>query len=261
MNVSCLEGDFMTFYDWLIGNAGTPGEYMYTAMHWWTIGIVGIVSALILIFAFIRRKDEKASRTVLKAVAIFQLGFEILWRLIYLFVKGDSILCWWPMYPCNLGGILIPLIALTDMRRGKQMFYLFGFVGGCLTFALPEGIFCSDVLSFPILKSILQHTGLLLIPTLELIRGSYRPTLKDMGWVTCGCAVHILNCEVIDRFLGFTGDYMFFRSGMPFVIPGVPQFITMSVFAFFVLAFLSFLCDIKGSIRFLTQLHKIRLHK
>ena len=29
----------MTFYDWLIGNAGTPGEYMYTAMHWWTIAI------------------------------------------------------------------------------------------------------------------------------------------------------------------------------------------------------------------------------
>lgn len=238
----------MTFYDWLIGNAGTPGEYMYTAMHWWTIGIVGIVSALILIFAFIRRKDEKASRTVLKAVAIFQLGFEILWRLIYLFVKGDSILCWWPMYPCNLGGILLPIFALTNNRRGKQMFYLFGFVGGILTFAMPDGIFSTSVFVFPILKSVLQHTGLLLIPVLEYISGSYRSSLKDMGWVILGCLVHLANCEGIDRLLGFTGDYVFFRSGLPFVIPGVPQFITLSVFAVLVLALLSFLCDIKGSL-------------
>ena len=45
--------------------------------------------------------------------------------------------------------------------------------------------------------------------------------------------------------------YMFFRSGMPFVIPGVPQFITLSVFAVLVLALLSFLCDIKGSLALL----------
>lgn len=250
-----------TLTRWLIGDMGTPGEYMYQGIHLWSTAAVVAVFLLFAVLGLRFRQDARRSSAFLKSVAVFQLAFELFWRVIYLTVKGDSILCWWPMYPCNLGGILIPLIALTDMRRGKQMFYLFGFVGGCLTFALPEGIFCSDVLSFPILKSILQHTGLLLIPTLELIRGSYRPTLKDMGWVTCGCAVHILNCEVIDRFLGFTGDYMFFRSGMPFVIPGVPQFITMSVFAFFVLAFLSFLCDIKGSIRFLTQLHKIRLHK
>ena len=115
---------------------------------------------------------------------------------------------------------------------------------------------CSDVLSFPILKSILQHTGLLLIPALELIGGTYRPSLKDMGWVTSGCLIHLLNCEVVDRLLGFTGDYMFFRSGMPFVIPGIPQGITLSVFAFLVLSLLSFLCDIKGSIQWLKDLTK-----
>jgi len=241
---------------WLIGDMGTPGEYMYQGIHLWSVAAVAVLFVLTVILGHRLRHNRKSTKTLLVSIALFQLFFEVFWRLVYLLVKGDSVLCWWPIYPCNLGDILIPVFALTSFRRGKQLFYLFGFVGGVLTFAYPEGIFCSDVLSFPILKSILQHTGLLLIPALEYVSGSYRPTLKDLGWVVCGCFVHIINCEVISRLLGFTGDYMFFRSGLPFVIPGVPQFITLSVFAFFVLTVLLFLCDIKGSKQFVRSLKK-----
>lgn len=239
--------------DWLVGNMGNPGDYQYQAIHWYTLAVVWAVSALILGCGYLCRKNPRQSRHILVAVAVFQLVFEGVWRLIYVLVKQDSLLCWWPLYPCNLGGILIPIFALTNCRRGKQMFYLFGFVGGCLTFALPAGIFSSDVMVFPIVKSILQHTGLLLIPTLEYISGTYRTKLKDMGWMVLGCLVHVANCEGIDRLLGFTGDYMFFRSGMPFVIPGVPQYITLSVFTLVVLTLLAFLCDIKGSLRSLRR--------
>lgn len=256
MEVSQYIEVFSVFKDWLIGNMGTEGEFMYTAIHWWTLAFVFLACALIFGFGFAKRQDKKASRAILVAVSLFQLVFEIGWRLIYLLVKGDSVLCWWPMYPCNLGGILLPIFALTNCKKGKQMFYLFGFVGGVLTFAMPDGIFSNNVMVFPIVKSILQHTGLLLIPVLEYISGSYRSSLKDLGWVILGCFVHLLNCEGIDRLLGFTEDYMFFRSGLPFVIPGVPQFITLSVFALIVLALLSFLCDIKGSIAFLKSMKK-----
>jgi len=129
------------------------------------------------------------------------------------------------------------------------MFYLFGFVGGVLTFALPNGIYSSDVMVFPIVKSILQHTGLLLIPLFELASGTFRPSIRHMGWVVAGLLVHLVNCEWIDRLLGFEGDYMFFRSDMPFVIPGVPQYITLSVFALLVLCVLSLLCDWTGKRR------------
>ena len=237
--------------NWLIGNMGTPGDYQYETIHLQSLATVLIAAAIIFFFGFLTRKDAQKSRKLLKAIAIFQLTFEILWRLIYLFIKGDSIACWWPIYPCNLGGILIPLFALLNWKTGKKMFYLFGFVGGVLTFAIPDGIFTSDVMVFPIVKSILQHTGLLLIPVLEWICGSYRTNLKDMGWVIAGCFVHIFNCEVIDRLFGFTGDYMFFRGDMPFVIPGIPQFITVSVFALIVLTSLAFLSDMKGSLAFL----------
>ena len=245
-----------TLKNWLIGNMGTSGDYMYQPIHWYSLAAVVAAFLVICGLGLAFRQDKVKSRKLLVGVAVFQLAFEIGWRLIYWLIKGDSVLCWWPMYPCNLGGILLPIFALTNCRRGKQMFYLFGFVGGVLTFAMPDGIFSNNVMVFPIVKSILQHTGLLLIPAIELIGKTYRPSLKDLGWVISGCFVHILNCEVIDRFLGFDGDYMFFRSGMPFVIPGVPQFITLSVFALIVLVLLSFLCDIKGSLAFLKKLKK-----
>lgn len=242
-----------TLNNWLIGNMGTPGEYMYQDIHIHTLIVVGIVFAAILIPGYLLRKSKRASRTLLVVVCSFQLAFEIGWRLVYLFVKKAPVVELWPMYPCNLNGILIPIIALLRLKRWKKLFYLFGFVGGILTFALPEGIFCTDVMVFPVLKSVLQHTGLILIPALEYTADTYRPSLRDMGWITLGCTVHLVNCEVIDRLLGFTGDYMFFRSGLPFVIPGVPQFITLSVFALLVLALLAFLSDIKGSLSLLQR--------
>ncbi len=229
--------------DWLIGNMGTPGEYQYQSIH--VLSTLAVLLCVMAVAVYGRAGGTK-KRKLLVAISIFQLSFEVLWRLIYLFVKRVPLVDLWPMYPCNLGGILIPIIALCNWKTGKKMFYLFGFVGGLLTFAMPEGIFCSDVLSFPILKSILQHTGLLLIPVLEYADGTYRSNLRHLGWCVLGCLIHVVNCEGIDRLLGFTGDYMFFRSGLPFVIPGVPQFITMSVFGLLVLALLSYLSDPKS---------------
>lgn len=98
-----------------------------------------------------------------------------------------------------------------------------------------------------------------MIPLIEYISGSYRPSLKDYGWLVAGCFVHLINCEGICRLLGFTEDYMFLRSGLPFVIQGVPQWITLPVFALAVFALLSFICDIPGSIKWMKSLKKERV--
>jgi hypothetical protein len=230
--------------DWLIGNMGIYGEYQYQAIHLISTAVVLLFLLAALYLGGSKRIGREAKERTLRIICWFQLAFEIFWRVIYVTVKGDDFLCWWPLYPCNLGGILIPIIGLTDWRRGKALFYLFGFIGGVLTFALPEGIFVRDVLVFPILKSILQHTGLLLIPGLEFAMGKWRPQLRKLGWTVIGCMIHVVNCEGITRLLGFTGDYMFFRSGLPFVIPGIPQYITLSVFALLVLALISWICDL-----------------
>ena len=239
-----LEGYFMEIlYRWLIGDMGQQGDHAYQPIHLYSVAVVAAVVLLVTALSITKKLTPHKKRTLLAGICWFQLGFEVLWRLIYWLVKGSSLLCWWPIYPCNLGGILIPIIALCNWKTGKKMFYLFGFVGGVLTFALPNGIYSSDVMVFPSIKSILQHTGLLLIPLIELGSGTFRPSIRHMGWVIAGLLVHLANCEGIDRLLGFEGDYMFFRSGMPFVIPGVPQYITLSVFALLVLCLLSLLCD------------------
>lgn len=230
-----------TFYNWLIGELGNPGEFRYQAIH---IDTVLAVLAAAMVFCWLsatKRLSAKQKRACLVGLSAFQLGFEIVWRLVFYFVKGDTLQSLWPLYPCNLNGVLIPIIALMGWEKGKKLFYLFGFVGGVLTFGLPLGIFNRDVMVFPILKSILQHTGVVLIPLFEFAGGTFRPRLKHMGWVIAGLLVHLVNGEGISRLLGYTGDYMYFRSGMPFVIPGVPQYITLSVFALLVLSVLSLL--------------------
>ncbi len=245
-----------TLRRWLIGDMGAVGEFQYQSIHIYTVLAVAAACLLVVWLGCSRKLDAAKKRRCLVGISIFQLAFEVFWRVIYVTVKGDTLLCWWPAYPCNVGGILIPIIALCNWERGKKMFYLFGFVGGILTFAIPEGIFCRDVMSFPILKSVLQHTGLLLIPILEYTMGSFRPNLRHMGWVIVGLLIHLCNCEVITRWLGLTGDYMFFRSGLPFVIPGVPQAITLSVFALLVLVVLCFASDWKGSVQCLKTINK-----
>ena len=247
----------MMFRSWLVGDMGTPGDYAYEPIHLWTAAAVLVITCAVAFFGYKHRNHPQRNRTALVAICTFQLAFEIGWRLIYIFAKNTQAADLWPMYPCNLGGILIPVIALCGNRRLKQMFYVFGFMGGVITFAIPDGIYSTDVLVFPVLKSILQHTGLLMIPVLEYTSRTYRPSLKDLGWIVTGSLIHIVNCEVIVRLLGLTGDYMFFRSGMPFVIPGIPQFITLSVLVLLVFVLLCFLSDRKTSVQFLEAHHLI----
>ena len=247
-----LREDKYHMKDWISGALGEPAEQAYKAMHLITTAIVLFFVILFSIIASINENkvSAKTKNIILKSICIFQLFFEVLWRELSITVNHSEAVALYPMYPCNLGGILIPIISLLDLKVGKKMFYLFGFIGGVLTFIMPQGIFCSTVFSFPILKSVLQHTGLLLIPTFEFFMKKYRPYAGDYLWLVLGCIVHTINCEVIDRLLGLTGDYMYFRSGLPFVIKGVPSWLTISAFALIVFYVLTFVLSFKDSVEY-----------
>ena len=250
-----------SLYKWIIGDMGTPGEYAYQAIHLYTL--VAVFGALVLAgwLGKTSRLKERHKEWILLGLALFHLCFEVVWRLLFVLVKGEPISCWWPAYPCNLGGILVPLAALLKSRKMKRLFYMFGFLASIMSFLLPDGIYVREVLTFPILKSILQHTGLLLIPMFELTSGTWHPNYRDFPWVLGGSCVHILNCEVIDRFFGFTGDYLFLRGTLPFVIPGVPQWITVSVLALLILGLACILCDVKAFGAALRQRKERRLQR
>ena len=78
------------FINWLIGELGTPGEYQYQGIHLISTGVVLLVLALVIFLGRSRRITDKGKRIILRAIAIFQLVFEVTWRLIYLFVKFNE---------------------------------------------------------------------------------------------------------------------------------------------------------------------------
>lgn len=232
----------MRVVNWITGHMGNENvDLMYQSMHFITLGVVISVLAFFLIIAKSKRVSDEVKNSVLKGIAWFHLGFEILWRVLYIIFNNATIIDLWPKYACNLNGIIVPIICLLDWKTGKKIFYSFALIGGCATFINPEGIFSNTVFVFPILKSILQHTGLLLIPLFEFTTRKYLPSVKDYPWTVFGILIHILNCEVIARLLGGKEDYLYLRSGLPFTVEGFPSWIiTLTSALIFVFLFMFF---------------------
>lgn len=238
----------MSFVDWLYGKNGLPGDYDYTMIHFVSVGVILALTVILALIAGSKHISAKAKKVVLYSIATFQIVFEVVWRIVYV-CRGDDFLSLWPFYACNLNGILLPIAVLTNCKTMKEMFYVFGFVGALLTFAMPQGIFYDAYFTFPILKSLLQHTALIFIPVFEYVSGSFRPSIKNFWLVIVGLLIHVVNSVGIAAMLGYPGDYLYFDSGMPFVIPGVPGWVVMSVTAIIVLLLLYVVLDYKTVFR------------
>ena len=239
----------MPFYDFFMADTAT-GYYSYTAIHWVSFAAVAAVAVALALVAGSKRISCRAKDATIISVAAFQLVFEVGWRILYLF-KGNKFLSLWPFYPCNVADFLLPIALLIKNERMKDCFYLFGFMGGVITFVYPVGIFITPYLQFSILKSILQHTGIIFIPVFEYVRGTYRPRLEKFGYILLGLIIHVANSYGLSTVFGYPGDYMYLDSGLPFVIPGIPQFITMGAFAVLILFLVNWALDYKGVSRIL----------
>ncbi len=237
---------------------GTPVTEEFPPMYWITLAVIIVVVAGFSAFSALKNIPQKTKEITLKAVAIFQLTFEVAWRIIYVcfcmhFADMPDML--WPMYPCNLGGILVPLMCILNWKPGKGIFYLFGFTGAVLTFVQPGPIFSNTIFVFPILKSMLQHTGLLLIPTMEYAMGKFRPSVRQFPLLFIGCVIQVINGEGIARLFSinyvdgvYVKDYVFLKTTLDFGLPVVPTAILFSIIALSVFFALSFLTNIKESI-------------
>ena len=235
----------MSFIDWLYGNGGIPGDYDYTMIHFVSVGVIFVLTVILAIIAGSKKISDRAKRIILICISVFQLTFEVVWRIVYL-CRGDDFWSLWPFYVCNLNGILLPIAALTNNKIMKEMFYVFGFVGGILTFIMPKGIFYNAYFNFPILKSLLQHTALVFIPVFEFVSGTFRPSIKNCWLALVGMLIHVANSLGMSALLGYPGDYLYFNSGLPFVIPGVPGWLVMSITAVLVVMIVYICLDFKN---------------
>lgn len=234
--------------DFWKGTGGVPGDFSYGTIH---LSAVIILILITFVMCLAGAKMSKASqRKVIVAAAVISIVFEIFWRIIF-WKNGEKLIDLYPFYPCNLAGVLVPLIALSKNKILKELFYVFAFVGGVITFVYPQGIFTNEYLSFGILKSILQHTAIIFIPVFEYATGHFKPKLKYVWLSIIGLFIHLFNSEYMPKLLGKTGayDYIFLRSGLPFVIDGIPQVFILGTLAVIVMIALYMMLDTGGSRR------------
>ena len=229
---------------WLRGDIGEHGDFPYQSMHITTVIVIAICLLLLALLAKSNISDQK-KRKILNTIAIFQLSFEVIWRLIFYFVNNYSLVNLYPMYPCNLNAIIVPILCLTNNTKGKKIFYLFSFVGGIITLFVPNGIFYRTVFVFPILKSILQHTGILIIPVFEYFANYFKPSVKDFPYMMICLLITFINSGIIAPRLGLKGDFLFLDMGIPFVIEGVSQVYPMLIFTILCLFVLSIIVNIQ----------------
>ena len=69
---------------------GTAGDYAYTPMHYYTVALVALVTVFFVVWQ-LQINGSKHSGRLIYAIAWFQIVFEILWRLVYLFIKKSPL--------------------------------------------------------------------------------------------------------------------------------------------------------------------------
>lgn len=238
----------MTFTDFWKGTGGVPGDFAYGTTHLVSVIVLTVITLIVSIIGF--KMGKAVQRRIIVTAAVFSIIFEVFWRIVYC-RRGVALIDLYPFYPCNLAGIIVPLIAFSKNKILKELFYVFAFVGGVITFVMPVDIFTNAYLNFPILKSILQHAGIIFIPVFEYATGNFKPQLKYFWLSIVGIFIHLFNSEYLPPLLGKTGgDFIFLRSGLPFTIPGVPQIFILGTTAFIVMLVLYMILDPAGTKRF-----------
>lgn len=115
-----------------------------------------------------------------------------------------------------------------------------GFIGGVVTFLIPDGIYTDKYLTFSIFDSIISHYILIVVPAIFIVKDMWRANFSRVNEVVLGMLLVIMNVEIVQRLLlgGNYTDYLFFHGDIPFAIPGRPdlQFIVISVLFLVVLA-------------------------
>ena len=203
------------------------GEFMFGFTH--ILSIVFVILSIVLFTFFLRNKDEKYILGKMKIISAISLLIYFGRRLLYYDGNTSLIEALWPFYLCNINTIFLSLSIIFNIKKGRDFFLVTGLIGGIFTFLMPEGIFVDRYLTFSILDSIMSHYVIIVIPMVLLLTGCHVLHLKNIYQVFVGLLICVFNSEILQKALfDKSFDYLFFRSTLPFTIPGVPQFLILS---------------------------------
>ena len=77
----------MSFKDWLTGDKVTNTGIEYSPIYWITLSVVLLILILLIVFSALKKIPNKIKQNVLIGIAIFQLAFEVVWRIIFVVFK------------------------------------------------------------------------------------------------------------------------------------------------------------------------------
>lgn len=224
------------------------GNYDYGLVH--ILGILVTLAAAILLPIYFKNKDEKVfwrfARTLAALTLIVYFSRRILdFSLSGNFTSKNFFRTFWLFYLCNVNTVVMSLMILFKAKKGYEYVMITGFIGGVITFLIPDGIFTDQFLTFPIFDSMFSHFILVVMPPIFIVKKLWRPSFERVNQVIFGMLLVVFNVEVIQRI--FFGkdyvDYLFFHGDIPFVIPGHPelQFLVIAVSFLLVLGLIYFI--------------------
>lgn len=169
-----------------------------------------------LLYRHYRSKKDAAQKAVIVLSVILILS-RVFVHVADVYFGREPFLNLFPFHLCSISAILVPVVALFNIRRIKLAVYTIGIMGGIVTILLGE-TFVSRFTTFYVLLTILSHTLIIYIPLIDHAAGSYRFEVKNswplfpylllaMGWATLGNKIF---------FKGLNTNYMFLeKSGFP----------------------------------------------
>lgn len=149
------------------------------------------------------------------------------------FIDGENFFkAYWPFYLCNINTIFFCLYQIFGWKKGKDLFLVTGLIGGLFTFLMPNGIFNDKYITYAVIDSVLSHYVIVVLPLVLLITKAHILYFKKLLGVFIGLIIVAINTEFLqDLIVKTENDYLFFRSDMPFTIPGIPQFFIIASLA------------------------------
>lgn len=166
-----------------------------------TFHIVYLIVAIILVVtsSILLRNVKKETRTkILKytSIATLVVHLSLIWTVFFSpdfnFHIGSLASTIWPIFPCNLIMILLPIT--FSLKKPIKILYPFvttlAIVGGLMTIIFPE-FHTSTTMNWAVLRSYLSHTLMLFVGLYAIVSSEYKPKIKDLISISVGSVLSI----------------------------------------------------------------------
>jgi uncharacterized membrane protein YwaF len=202
-----------------------PDGYLFTLPHF----LYMAVSALVIVyFVFIIKTDNpRKNQWIITISCILLLFFKYAGEVIFVYeyyafaepVSSFShpFLDWRTLISfqmCGINNILLPIAIWFKIRPMKDFLYLTSICGGLVVILYPSTVLFGDpfTLTFPMIRSLVVHLILVVLPLFLIRIGEFRLELKHWRWTIYGTLITMAWSMYGNLVVNPGANYMFLMS-------------------------------------------------